>query len=308
MDSLLAAGFSPVCLDNYSTGHRFNHPDIRCIEVDLTDAAATRAAWTSISKPRGLFHFAAKALVGESMEHPEEYFRNNLLCTLHLAELAARDGVPFVHSSSCAVYGQPSTVPISESSPLSPISPYGETKRMSEQMLAQFCLSKGLKALNLRYFNPAGATENADHGERHDPETHLIPNLFRAIQTGNTVSIFGNTYPTPDGTCIRDFIHVSDLATGHLKAMSYLMRQTPGFIDAINLGSGKGSSVQEIVTAAEKIAQRSVKVRIEAARPGDPPKLIAAIEKAKKVLDWEPSLSLEALLRSHWQWTQKCAS
>lgn len=304
MDYLLEKGYSPVCLDNYSTGHRFSHPDISCWEVDLANSEALAEVWKKLPPIDGILHFAAKALVGESTQKPAEYFRNNLLCTLNLAELAIRNQIPFIHSSSCAVYGIPEIVPVKEDSHLAPISPYGETKRMSEQMLHQFSLYQGLRVINLRYFNPAGALAGASHGECHTPETHLIPNVFKASLSGTPISLFGNEYQTRDGSCVRDFLHVKDLAQGHLDALTFLMARAAGYCEAINLGSGQGYSVLEIVRASEKIVGKPIPISIQPARKGDPPELVASISKAKALLGWEPRESLESILQSHWTWMQ----
>jgi UDP-glucose 4-epimerase len=305
MDYLLQKGITPICLDNYSTGHRFFDPRIPCYEVELTDPVATREVWKQLPPLSGIFHFAAKALVGESTSHPALYFRNNLLATIHLAELAAESNVPFVHSSSCAVYGLPSSLPISESSACFPISPYGETKRISEQILYQFSKTQKLRVLNLRYFNPSGSLPGASHGECHFPETHLIPNILAAGLEKKPVSVYGKNHPTRDGSCVRDFIHVQDLSEGHWFALKYLQTQAPGFNDAVNLGSGQGQSVLEVIEAARKEWGLKLQVKFEAPREGDPPELVAQIEKAARILGWRPKLTLEAILHSHWEWEQR---
>ncbi len=302
LDTLCHAGVAPVCLDNYSTSHPFEDSRVTLCEVDLTDASALRAVWKRLPQVGGIFHFAAKALVSESVQEPAKYFRNNLLCTLNLAEIAAEEKIPFIHSSSCAVYGVPSQSPTDETSPTAPISPYGETKRLSEEMLRQFSSSLGLRVLNLRYFNPSGALEGARHGEDHEPETHLIPSVFRAALSGRAVPVFGSEYPTPDGSCVRDYIHVADLMEGHALALRFLQGQKDGFWDVLNLGSGRGTSVLQVIAMAERVLNRKLEVDRRQARAGDPPTLIASIEKAKQLLNWSPTHSLEQILQSHLDW------
>ncbi|MBY0371489.1 UDP-glucose 4-epimerase GalE [bacterium] len=305
MDWLLRAGFTPICVDNYSTGHRFEAPGIRTFEADLASATEVDALFEKLPPIQGIFHFAALALVEESHREPARYSHNNLQSTINTAAKAAALRVPFVHSSSCSVYGVPRTLPVTEESALGPISPYGETKRGAEEILREFSSSQGLRVLNLRYFNPAGWIEGADHGERHDPETHLIPNVVRAAVRNRTFSIFGNQYPTTDGTCVRDFLHVEDLADGHLKAFEYLEAQSPGFFDCINLGSGTGHSVLQAAETCERLLGKKFPIQIQPPRPGDPPALVASIEKARRVLNWAPQRSFEEILRSQITWEKR---
>lgn len=305
LEGLCRAGIAPVCLDNYSTSRPFEDSRVSIFEVDITDAAALRAVWKKLPPVNGIFHFAARALVSESVLKPAEYFRNNLLCTLNLAEIAAEEKIPFIHSSSCAVYGVPQTLPIDETAPHAPISPYGETKRLAEEMLKQFSSARGLKTLNLRYFNPSGALDGAHHGEAHEPETHLIPNVLRAGLQGRAVPVFGTDHPTPDGSCVRDYIHVEDLIEGHARALKFLKIQPEGFWDCVNLGSGRGVSVLQVVSAAERVLNRKLEIDRRPARPGDPPTLIASIEKAKQRLGWSPSRGLDEMLQSHLYWENR---
>ncbi len=298
-------GFQPIVLDCYSTSRPFQSETLLQHKLDLSDRSALQSLWGKLPPIWGILHFAAFALVSESYAKPAEYFRNNVLSTLNLAEAAASLDIPFVHSSSCAVYGVPSLSPIPEQVPLAPISPYGESKRVSEQILAQFCSSRGLRALNLRYFNPAGSVNPQLHGECHEPETHLIPNVLRAGLNGKPVSVYGNSYPTPDGTCIRDYVHIEDLARGHLSALDWLTKQPKGFCDFINLGSGKGYSVLEVIREAEKVLDRRIEVEICPARPADPPNLVASVEKATRLLKWSPRFGLETILRSHLEWEHR---
>lgn len=305
LEGLCRAGIAPVCLDNYSTSRPFEDSRVSIYEVDITDPTALRAIWKKLPPVTGIFHFAARALVSESVEKPAEYFRNNLLCTLNLAEIAAEQKIPFIHSSSCAVYGVPPRIPIDEATPHAPISPYGETKRLAEEMLKQFARAQGLRVLNLRYFNPAGALDGAHHGEAHEPETHLIPNVLRAGLRGRAVPVFGTKHPTADGSCVRDYIHLEDLIEGHSRALKFLQTQSAGFWDCVNLGSGRGVSVLQVVAAAERILGRKLEIDLRPARPGDPPTLVASVEKAKMLLGWSPSRGLDEMLQSHLTWENR---
>lgn len=304
-DVLWAKGFAPVCLDDFSTSHPFKSANIPCHKIDLTDAKALDKIWKKLPPLAGIIHFAARALVSESVEKPAEYFRNNLGCTINLAEKASEMGIPLVHSSSCTVYGIPTSLPLDERMPRTPISPYGETKKMGEDILDWFSKAKGLRCLNLRYFNPAGSLSGAQHGESHEPETHLIPNVVRAGLTGKRVTVFGTKHPTPDGTAVRDYIHVADLAVGHLQGLEFLKSTTGPVCEAINLGSGKGSSVLEVIEAAEKVIGKKIGTELKEARPGDPPALVASIEKAEKVLGFSPKHSLDEILGSAVEWEKK---
>lgn len=296
-------GFTPVILDNFSTGHREFIGDIRHFEVDLTDIEESRKAFREIGNAHALFHFAAKAIVAESCEIPEVYFRNNLLTTLNLAELALECNIAhFIHSSSCAIYGTPKEQPISEHTAHSPFTPYGTSKLMSEQILRDLSRFRELRALNLRYFNPAGALEGVTFGEHHTPETHLIPNVVRAAITGQPVQVFGNDYDTPDGTCLRDFIHIEDLAQAHVSALRFLERKTSPDSLSVNLGVGRPISVLEVIHCAERVFGTSIETRIIPRRPGDPPHLTADIRLAKKLLLWTPRRSVEEMLTSHYRW------
>jgi UDP-glucose-4-epimerase GalE len=297
-------GFAPICLDNYSTSQRLDSA-IPQYDLDVGDAALLAKTWKALPPIAGILHFAAFALVGESNQHPGKYFRNNLMATLALAEIAARENIPLIHSSSCAVYGVPNTIPIDEQTPLKPISPYGETKRQSEEILRQFSQTQGLRSLNLRYFNPGGALLGTDHGEAHDPETHLIPNVLRAGLNAKPVSIFGTDHPTPDGTAIRDYLHVEDLALGHIHALEYVRFQPKGFTDAVNLGSGRGYSVLEVIQTAERVLGKGIEQHRQPPRPGDPPKLIASIDKAERLLGWRPTKNLETILRTQLEWEKR---
>lgn len=296
-------GFTPVILDNFSTGHREFIGDMRYFEVDLTDIEESRKVFREIGSAHALFHFAAKAIVAESCEIPEVYFRNNLLTTLNLAELALECKIAhFIHSSSCAIYGTPKEIPIFEHTATKPCTPYGASKLMSEQILYNLSRFRGLGLLNLRYFNPAGALEGVTFGEHHTPETHLIPNVVRAALSGQPIRVFGNDYDTPDGTCIRDFIHIEDLAQAHVSALRSLERKpSPDFL-SVNLGAGRPMSVLDVIYCAERVFGTSIEVHILPRRPGDPPHLTADIQLAKKLLLWTPRKSVEEMLTSHYRW------
>lgn len=302
---LRALGIRAVAFDNFSTSKRVQEADT--LEVELTDGRAVRGNWNRIEGPiAGVFHFAAKALVGESHEIPHVYFENNILSALHIARLCAesQDAPVLIHSSSCAVYGAPDKLPLSEDSPLAPLSPYGATKKMVEEMLEQMSASKGLRVLNLRYFNPVGALEGASHGECHEPETHLIPNAVRSALHGKPFQIFGTDYPTPDGTCLRDYFHIEDLLDAHTTAASYLMKQAKGHNDRFNIGGGTSTSVKQIVQLVETVTGRKIATQTAARRPGDPPRLEASIDHAKRLLKWAPSRTLKAAIASHVEWTR----
>ncbi|MEO7674288.1 MAG: UDP-glucose 4-epimerase GalE, partial [Pyrinomonadaceae bacterium] len=248
-------------------------------------------------------HFAAYAYVGESVTDPAKYFENNTVQTNNLLNALIEAGVKrVVFSSTCATYGTPERVPIDEEHPQKPINPYGWTKFMTERILESYDTAYGLKFVALRYFNAAGAT--GKFGEHHDPETHLIPNVLKAADGQLPfVSVFGGDYDTPDGTCIRDYIHVSDLADAHIRALRYL--ESGGASEHINLGNGRGFSVMEVIDAAKKVTGRAIDVRIEPRRAGDPPRLIADAGKAFAVLGWKPKFDdLEGLVESAWKWKQ----
>jgi UDP-glucose-4-epimerase GalE len=238
-------------------------------------------------------------LVGESMQDPGRYFANNLGGGVNLLEASIAAGARgFVFSSSAATYGDPTEVPISENAPTIPTNPYGESKLLFERILEWYSRVKGLRFVSLRYFNAAGATE--ERGEDHDPETHLIPLVLRAASRGTTVDIFGDDYPTPDGTCVRDYIHIVDLADAHVDAMAALERGVEG---AFNLGNGAGFSVREVVRAAEEVTKRPIATRVGPRRPGDPPALVASSAKARAMLGWKPTRGdLRDIIASAWAW------
>ncbi len=306
--ALSAAGYTPVVYDDLSTGHAWAVKWGPFVEGDLLDRACL-ADCLDRHPPAAVLHFAAKALVGESVSDPLGYYRNNVAGTLSLLELLCESGAPpLVFSSTCATYGVPQQVPIPEDHPQAPINPYGATKLMIERMLQDLAPARGLRSVALRYFNAAGADPEAEIGELHDPEPHLIPNvLAAALGRLAEVTIHGEDYDTPDGTCIRDYIHVMDLADAHIKALEYLL--AGGAPLALNLGSGEGASVREVIAAAEQVTGRNIPVAVGARRPGDPDRLVAAPARAGEVLGWRTERSdLPTLIADAWRWHETQAS
>jgi UDP-glucose-4-epimerase GalE len=287
--------------DNLSTGHRFLADGFELIVADLEDATQLSRA---LSGTELVMHFAGNAYVGESVQNPRKYFRNNVQNSLTLVNAAIDAGVRyFIFSSSCAVYGVPDKVPITEDTRCQPVNPYGETKLFFERILDAYSRAYGLRAVALRYFNAAGADESADIGELHNPETHLLPlALEAAAGLRPYLEVFGNDYPTFDGTCIRDYIHVTDLAEAHALAVEFLQGQSGGGFTALNLGTGGGHSVQQVVATVEKITGHSVPLRITARRAGDPPSLVADPTRGQQLLRWAANRSLEETVASAWKW------
>jgi UDP-glucose 4-epimerase len=298
-ERLVEEGHETTVLDDFSKGHHEAVPrECAVVEVDLRDRGALVAALRG-RRFDVVMHMAASSLVGESMQDPGKYFENNVSAGVHLLEAAMPLGADkFVLSSTAATYGEPEGSPITEDFPVVPTNPYGESKLLFERMLAWYSRVRGLKWISLRYFNAAGASE--ERGEHHDPETHLIPLVLAAASTGTEVRIFGDDYPTRDGTCIRDYIHILDLADAHLLAMDALSRGTQGIF---NLGNGEGFSVKEVVTAAEEVAGRRIRTVVAPRRPGDPPSLIASSVRAKELLRWNPTRGdLKEIIASAWRW------
>ena len=301
---LLDAGYSPAVFDNLSTGHRDAVPaGAPFIQGDLAREQDILAALASF-RAEAVLHFAASSLVGESIREPLKYYRNNVACCLNLLGAMEKSGVNrLVFSSTAAVYGEPARVPIREDDPTVPVNPYGESKLMIERILRDLSRSGRLAYVSLRYFNACGARPAAGVGERHEPETHLIPNVLRAASgRKEDLTVFGEDYPTPDGTCIRDYIHVQDLAEAHLLALEALRKGLPS--DVFNLGNGGGYSVRQIIASAETVTGRKIRAVYGARRPGDPAVLVAGSEKARRVLGWRPRRGLEEILRSAWAWEQ----
>lgn len=298
---LLAAGHEVAVLDNLCRGHREAVPDgARLLEVDLLDAPAVRDAVAEGFD--GALHFAALALVSESVSHPERYYRTNVVGTLNLLDaLRAAEVKRLVFSSTCAVYGEPEVVPMDESTPTRPVNAYGASKLAVDGMIADECRAHGLGAVSLRYFNVAGASGCL--GEDHEPETHLIPNVLRAAQgLLPAVQLFGTDYPTPDGTAVRDYIHIEDLASAHLLALE---GARAGEHRIFNLGNGNGFSVREVIDAAREVTGCEIPVREAPRRPGDPPMLVAASAKIRAELGWEPRKpALTAMVADAWAFAQ----
>ncbi len=299
---LAQADIEVITFDNLSTGHESFVKWGPFEQGELADKSRLLQVFNKY-KPDGVIHFAAFAYVGESVRDPGGYFRNNVLGTLNLLE-AMRDSEVknIVVSSTCAVYGIPKELPISEEAPHNPISPYGATKMFMERMLPDFEVAHGIKWAALRYFNACGADPEGEVGESHDPETHLIPRVLMAIKGDIPhLEVFGDDYPTPDGTCQRDYIHVKDLASAHVAALTYLAQGNNS--EAFNLGTGKAYSIKEILDAAEKVTGKTVPYKLCPRRPGDPPMLVASAEKAKRLLSWQPKYSaLETILDTAWNW------
>jgi UDP-arabinose 4-epimerase len=298
-------GIETAVFDNLSRGHRDFVKWGPLIEGDLRNAALLRETLRWF-KPDVVLHFAAFAYVGESFSNPALYYDNNVGGTVALLQAMHEAGIDkIVLSSSCATYGQPDHIPITEITPQRPINPYGMSKLMMEQICADFEKAHGLRFVALRYFNAAGCDPGGEIGERHDPEPHLIPRLFLA-QDGeiDALDIFGDDYPTPDGTCIRDYIHVNDLAEAHIRAANYLL--AGGASDAFNLGTGRGASVREVIACAAKVTGKAVPLRINQRRNGDPAVLVADATKARRQLNWTATNSeLTDVLESAWIWHER---
>lgn len=295
-------GFVPVTFDNLSTGHRWAVKWGPLVEGDLLDEAALRQAFREYPVT-AVMHFAARSLVTESVEDPGLYFRNNLTGTLNLLDAMCPAGVRrLVFSSTAAVYGNPEYSPIDESHPTRPINPYGWSKLMAERLIAEYAKAHGLRAACLRYFNAAGADAEGEIGEAHEPETHLIPNIIRAAldPIAKPVTVFGDDYDTPDGTCIRDYIHVNDLCAAHLLAMEYLARHEGAHV--FNLGTGNGNSVSEVLAACRALHAGKPVASVAARRPGDPARLVASAAKARLELGWEPRQTLAAAIEHASTW------
>lgn len=294
-------GHEALIYDNFSTGYARLAAGFELITGDLADTQKVTAALRRVD---AVMHFAAYAYVGESVENPRKYFQNNVEAALALLNACIDCGVrKFIFSSTCAVYGVPLKVPITEDNPRVPINPYGVTKLFFENALEAYDRAYGLRFASLRYFNAAGADESGEIGEMHQPETHLIPlALDAAVGARPALDIFGDDYPTPDGTCLRDYVHVNDLAEAHVAALHYL-EQTPTSI-AVNLGSGTGTSVKEILDAVEKVSGRQVPRCIVPRRPGDPPALVADPSRAESVLHWKTQRTLDQIVATAWKWKQ----
>ncbi|MFB2935124.1 UDP-glucose 4-epimerase GalE [Aerosakkonemataceae cyanobacterium BLCC-F154] len=308
VQALQKSDYDVVILDNLVYGHRDIIENVLKVELVVGDTG-DRTLLDRLFSSRNIaavMHFAAYAYVGESVTDPAKYYRNNVLGTLTLLEaMVAANVKKFVFSSTCATYGIPKTIPIPENHPQDPINPYGATKLMVERILADFDVAYNLKSVSFRYFNAAGADPSGLLGEDHNPETHLLPLvLMTALGKRESVSIFGTDYPTSDGTCIRDYIHVCDLADAHVLGLEYLLKG--GESNIFNLGNGSGFSVKEAIDAAREITGKEIKAIECDRRPGDPPMLVGSSEKARKILGWQPQYAdIKDILTHAWNWHQK---
>jgi UDP-glucose 4-epimerase len=304
VERLKAKGEQVVVLDDLFRGHRAAvEQDVPFYEGRVGDQTLVERIIAE-HKVQECVHFAALAFVGESVQEPEKYYSNNVGQGIAFIGALMKSGVRrIVFSSTCATYGEPKEVPISENCPQWPVNPYGWSKLMMERFLVSYDQAYGLKSVSLRYFNAAGATDRC--GEAHDPESHLVPNVLKAAAGElKQLSIFGTDYPTPDGTAVRDYVHIADLAEAHILSLEHLRRG--GESDFMNLGTGNGYSVMEVIESARKVTGKPIATKIEARRAGDPPKLVADPRKAKKVLGWTPTMSdLSTILRSQWEWREK---
>ena len=294
--------FDVTVYDNLCTGFEILATGFPLIQADIADRAAIAKALNGVD---AVMHFAAHAYVGESVTDPRKYFRNNVEAGIALLNACLDCGVKtFVFSSTCAVYGIPDKVPIAEEAPRNPINPYGITKMIFERALEAYRDAYGLHFASLRYFNAAGADESGEIGEMHDPETHLIPlALDAATGRGPSLNVFGDDYPTSDGTCVRDYIHVNDLAEAHVAALRLLLDGGESML--LNLGTGTGYSVREVLKSVENITKRPVPHKIGPRRAGDPPALVADAARANRILQWKPTRDLDTIVSTAWTWHQK---
>jgi len=303
-------GFVPVVLDNLSTGHAESARFGQLVVGDLADQALLDQLFNE-HEFVAVMHFAAASLVGESMEYPAKYYRNNVCNTLNLLDAMVQHGVKdFIFSSTAAIFGEPHYTPIDEAHPKNPINPYGASKLMIERILEDYAAACGLNSVSLRYFNACGADPEGDLGELHDPETHLIPLVLQAASgRRDYIKIFGSDYPTPDGTCVRDYIHIVDLCQAHHKALEKLLDESLCGAQAFNLGNGKRFSVKEVIETASAVVSKdgkSIRVDKSDRRPGDPAVLVADANAATKIFNWLPEHStLEEMVEHAWAWEQR---
>jgi len=295
-------GHEVIVLDDFSTGHEWAVKDCEVLHVNLLD----QEKLAQLIKGRffdGVIHFAAKSLVGESVRKPELYYRNNIVGTLNLVnEMLKNDVRNLVFSSTAAIFGNPVSGRISENCPRNPTNPYGQSKLMVENMLQDICSAYDFNATCLRYFNAAGADKSGEIGESHDPETHLIPNILKSIlAAGDPLKVFGNDYDTHDGTCVRDYVHVTDIAQAHLLSLDYMM-EISGF-SAFNLGNGNGFSVLDVISSCERVVNKTISYDLDFPRPGDPAILVADSSAALREINWKPKFNdLEVIIQSAWNW------
>jgi UDP-glucose-4-epimerase GalE len=299
--ALRLAGHEVIIFDNLSTGYEFLAAGFELVKGDVLDTAVLLPA---LRRADAIMHFAAHAYVGESVTNPRKYFRNNVEGGLSLLNTALEAGVKkIIFSSTCAVYGEPAKVPIEENTLRNPVNPYGVSKMFFEQALEAYDRAYGFRYAALRYFNAAGADESGEIGELHEPETHLIPLALRAAAgLGPELNVFGSDYPTPDGTCVRDYIHVNDLAGAHVKALEHLAAGKESF--AVNVGTGSGYSVQQVISAVEEVTGKRVPHKIGPRRAGDPPALVANPAKAQSLLQWKATRGLRECVATAWNWME----
>jgi UDP-glucose 4-epimerase len=301
---LVDRGDEVTVLDDLSTGHADAVRGAKLVRGDIADVGSTSRLLKE-NRSEAVVHFAASSLVAESVADPLKYYARNVAGTVALLQaMRAASADRIVFSSTAAVYGNPQRLPIDEDHPKEPTNPYGSSKLAIERMLAECSEAYGLRAASLRYFNAAGADAQAGLGERHDPETHLIPLVLRAAAKGTRVSVFGTDYPTRDGTCVRDYIHVTDLCDAHVRALDWL--STNGRYECFNLGNGDGATVLEVIEAARRVTGKPIKVSKAPRRPGDPPALVADAAKARRVLAWQPKRAdIETIMRDAWEFEQR---
>jgi UDP-glucose-4-epimerase GalE len=300
--ALRRRGHEVIIYDNLSTGHEFLASGFELIRADIADVATLSSALRRVDS---VMHFAALASVGDSVRDPREYFRNNVQSGIGLLNACVDRGVKrIIFSSTCAVYGVPEKVPIAEDNARQPVNPYGVSKLFFEYALEAYDRAYGLRYTALRYFNAAGADESGEIGELHEPESHLIPSAFlAAVGARPPMELFGTDYPTPDGTCVRDYIHVNDLADAHVSALERLAVGADSI--AVNLGTGTGYSVKQVLDKIEQVTGRKVPVRVAPRRPGDPPALVADARLAEQVLQWKAMRSLDDIVTTAWKWMQR---
>lgn len=301
---LLECGHTVVIVDNLSAGNRKSlPPNVEFHEGDIGDGLFLESVMGSGSLD-AIMHFAAKIMVGESVLHPDRYYDNNIAKVLTLLDVAVKHKChTFVFSSSAAVYGNPEYIPIDEHHPANPINPYGFSKFVIERVLMDYCKAYGLRAIALRYFNAAGAALDGSCGESQAVKQNLIPIILANLEKGGTTKIFGNDYDTPDGTCIRDYIHIEDIAGAHLMGLEYLISRPESYWDVFNLGTGNGTSVKEVIDAVCIASGRNVETEIAPRREGDPARLVASSEKAKRFFGWSPGHSdIETIVKSAYRW------
>ena len=299
--ALRSAGHNVIIFDNLSTGYEILAQGFELVRADVLDRSALDRV---LKRADAIMHFAAHAYVGESVSNPRKYFHNNVEGGLALLNAAIEAGVKkIIFSSTCAVYGEVAKVPIEENVPRQPVNPYGVSKLFFEQALEAYDRAYGVRYASLRYFNAAGADESGEIGELHDPETHLIPLAMRAAEgLGPPLHVFGSDYPTPDGTCVRDYIHVNDLAQAHIQALT---RDQPG-LRVYNLGNGQGYSVRQVVESARRVTGRALPIREQPRRPGDQVATVASAERIRAELGWQPQYpDLDSIIASAWRWKQQ---